>query len=484
MRLGKAALAGLAAALFTVPASALAADHPGRDWTPLDDAPISEIRIANTNELGLLRTSDGVLHALWVNNREDGTQALVHQSFAGTKPAVPGTASDTDTVFTVNPAADQSFNDRVDLTSNGADGLRALFATTFPGSPIDGILSTAVSATGTSWSSPVAASATASGQRSPVYAASGIGGGTDLQGVTTGAWGDSSPDGGGYRVGLTTTGADIHFPATLGDIDPDVATDAATGETVIAVNHQDVGINLYSPTGADLGTVPQSGHAWTLQRTSVTGRVGAPGIYVGYGTGDNMFNARPAIYRVGSSKFIFLKNQKDAAHVGIAAAPGGRLWIYWDRDGKLYASRTNPDVSKFGAIVRYPSPLGGDGTIYRLAGEGSLGSLDLMALVDAKGHLNWWLERLMPGLTIEAVGDGTVKAGETIKFKVTDAGDPVKGIEVYVVIGKQHIADGTNASGVAKLKIPGDAGKGKDKAYTDAYPDYSDAKPVEFKIKG
>ena len=52
------------------------------------------------------------------------------------------------------------------------------------------------------------------------------------------------------------------------------------------------------------------------------------------------------------------------------------------------------------------------------------------------------------------------------------------------MIGKQKISDATNASGVAKLKMPADAGKGKDKAYTDAYPDYTDAKPVQFKIKG
>ena len=484
MSLGKEALAGTAMVLaLALPASALAQDYPGTQWTPLEDDP-SGINMANTNEVGLLRTDDGVLHVLYVNNRANGTQALLQMAFTGTNPAVPGTRSDPITVFTVSPAANQSFNDRVDLASNGADGLRALFATTFPNGPLDGILSTSVSATGASWSSPVAASATAAGQRSPVYAASGIGGGTDLQGVTTGAWGDSAPDGGGWRVGLTTNGGDSHFPATLGDIDPDVATDTVSGETVIAVNHQDVGINLYSPTGADLGTVPQSAHAWTQQRTSVTGRVGADGIYVGYGTGDNMFDARPAIYRVGSSKFIFLKNQKDAAHVGLAAAPGGRLWIYWDREGKLYASRTNPEVTKFGAIVKYSAPLGGDGSIHRLAGEGSLGSLDLMALIDLDGHLNWWLERLMPGLTVEVLGDGTVEAGKKVKVKVTDAGDPVKGVDAYIVVGKDHIEKATNASGVAKLKVPANAKKGKASAGADGYPEYTDAKPVEFKVKG
>lgn len=486
MRLGRVARAGIAAAaLLAAPASALAASDPaGGDWSPLDDKPTSEVNIVNTNELGLLRTGDGVLHVLWVNGRDDGTQALLHTALTGTEPSHPGLVARPETVFTVTPAANQSFNDRVDLASNGADGLRALFSTTFPGSPIDGILATSVSAAGTTWSSPIAGSATAVGQRSPVYAAAGIGGGTDLQGVTTGAWGDSAPDAGGYRVGLTTTGADAHFPGTLGDIDPDVATDSVTGESFVAVNHQDVGINLSSVAGADVGTVPQSAHAWTLQRTSITGRIGASGVYVGYGTGDNMFGAKPAIYRVGSSKFILLKNQADAAHVGIAAAPEGRLWIYWDRDGKIFASRTNREITKFGAIVRYPGPLFEDATFYRLAGEGSLGSLDLFALADVKGSLNWWVERLMPGLKLEVVGNGNVKPGDKIQFLVTDAGDPVKGIDVYAVIGGKKVSKATNASGKAKLKMPEDVNKGKEKAFGDGYPDYTEAKPVGFKITG
>jgi hypothetical protein len=479
MRCREALLALAAGALLALPNAALAASDPaGGEWTPLSAA-----NIGNTNELGLLRTPDGVLHVLWVNNLANGTQALTHTKFTGTEPNHPGSPSPSDTVFTVNPAANQSFNDRVDLVSNGADGLRALFATTYPGSPIDGGLATSVSATGATWSPPVAASATAAGQHSPVYAASGIGGGTDLQGVTTGAWGDSSPDGGGYRVGLTTNGADSRFPATLGDIDPDVATDSVTGETVIAVNHSDVGINLISPTGAALGTVPQSAHAWTLQRTSITGRLGAPGVYVGYGTGDNMFSAKPAIYQVGASQFLFLKNQSDAAHVGITAAPEGRLWIYWDRGGKVYASRTNREVTKFGAIVSFPTPHGDADSVYRLAGEGSLGSLDLFALMDPTGDVNWWTERLMPGLKLEVVGNGTVEQGKKLKLKVTDAGDPVKGVDVYTVLANKKITEATNASGTAKLKIPDDASKGKEQAFTDAYPEYTDGK-VKFKITG
>jgi hypothetical protein len=206
-------------------------------------------------------------------------------------------------------------------------------------------------------------------------------------------------------------------------------------------------------------------------------------VYVGYGTGDNMFNAKPAIYQVGASKFIFLKNQSDAAHVGITAAPEGRLWIYWDRDGKVFASRTNPEVTKFGAIVSYSTPRGDADSVYRLAGEGSLGSLDLFALMNPTDDLNWWTERLMPGLKLEVVGNDNVQPSEKLKLKVTDAGDPVKGIDVYAVIANKKLAATSNASGTAKLKIPENAGKGKEKAFTDAYPDWTDGK-VKFKITG
>jgi hypothetical protein len=467
--------------LLGLPAAAGAATQ----WTPLSDAPTGDVNISNTNEIGLERSADGVLHVLWVNSRANGTQALLHSAVTGTVAGSPDVVANPNLVLSVTTAANQSFNDRVDLVPSAAGGLRALFATTFPGNTIDGILATSTSANGGStWSGAVAASATASAQRSPVYAATGIGGATNLQGSTTGTWGDSSPTGGGYRVGLTTNGADTHFSDSCCEIDPNAAFDSATGAGFVAANLQDTGIQVIPLSGGASAVVPQSAHAWTLQRTSITGRIGADGVYVGYGTGDNMFNAKPAIWRIGAPQFIFLKNESDAGHVGIAAAPEGRLWVYWEREGSVYASRTNRDISKFGAIVKVKGPHSGDDSFFNLQGEGSLGTLDLFALASAaSGPENWYVQRLAPGLTLDTPDGKVVKRGKKIKFQVTDAGDAVQGIDVSTVIGGKTISKTTNAAGKAKLKIPKDAKKGNQTAFTEPDPGYTGAKAA-FKIKG
>ena len=472
----------LAAALCTLlatPAAALAdADPPGSEWTPVETEPSTPINIVNTNEIGLERTADGVLHVLWVNDLSNGSEALIHSPVVGKKPAHPGSVGDETTLLVADPSASRSLNDNVDLVPAGS-GLRALFSTTWPSSPIDGVLATSTSADGSTWTSPSPASATDPAQRSPVYAATGIGGAVGLDGTTYSAWGDSSPSGGGYHVGLSPSEPDRRFSPDCCEIDPGVGVDAVSGEVVVAANLSDTGITLRSLNAGTTTVVPKSDHAWTGQRTSISGRIGKPGVYVAWGTGDNMFNARPALWRVGAPKFKFLKHQFDAAHVGMAPAPQGRMWVYWDRNGKVYASRTNRSATKFGAIVKIHGALGSS-TFYRLAGEGSLGTLDLFALTDVEGTLGWWFERITPGLTLD--GDAAVKAGDSLVLYVTDAGEPVSGIGVRTTIGGKVISDTSNAQGKVSLKIPGDAKPGKEKAFTDHDPAYTPAK-TKFKVK-
>jgi hypothetical protein len=473
-------LSAVIASAYALGASpALATGPPGSEWTPLNDVEgLSAVGMSNTNEIGLERTADGVLHVLWVNDRGDGSEALLHSPFVGTKPGSPGLPGPTTRVLSVLTSADRSLNDNVDLLPSGG-GLRALFSLTNPGNPNDGILSTSTSATGDSWTPSVTASASATGQRSPVYAASGISGGVGLDGTTYSTWGDSSPSGGGYHVGLSPASPDNPFSPACCEIDPNVGVDSVSGEVMVASNLPDTGIRIESLSSGTTRTVSKSAHAWTGQRTSISGRVGAPGIYVAWGTGDNMFNARPALWKVGAPKFKFLKNQHDAAHVGMTPAPEGRLWVYWDRDGKVYASRTNRAATKFGAIVKIPGALGAE-TFYRLAGEGSLGPLDIFALTQTDSALNWWTERIVPGLTLKC--DGSAAQGQKLGCEVTDAGEPVGGIQVYSVLGGKEVSDVSSPQGKAKLKIPAKASPGKEKARTGFDHEWTGAKTV-YKIK-
>src|SRR4029077_8523262 len=122
-------------------------------------------------------------------------------------------------------------------------------------------------------------------------------------------------------------------------------------------------------------------------------------------------------------------------HVGITPAPGGRLWVYWERGGVIYYTRTNPEVTKFGAVLQTNAPKPGD-SIYRLSAEGSRERLYMLALDGPPGGSpNWWGRAVAAGLTCKALGNGKVKPGKKITFQVTDAGDPVVGASFFAFIG-------------------------------------------------
>jgi hypothetical protein len=95
----------------------------------------------------------------------------------------------------------------------------------------------------------------------------------------------------------------------------------------------------------------------------------------------------------------------------------------------VFATRSNKAATKFGAIRRINVPGGNSSTIFDLAGEGSRGPLDVLALVDppAGGIANFH-QRILPGLTLRA----TKKANGKFAFKVTDAGQAVAGAKVKV----------------------------------------------------
>ena len=74
----------------------------------------------------------------------------------------------------------------------------------------------------------------------------------------------------------------------------------------------------------------------------------------------------------------------------------GRLWIFWrNGTGKLQATRTNKAATRIGAIRDVAPPRGT--TVYRTAGDGSRGPLDLVSLVaGARGAMD--STRSVPGL--------------------------------------------------------------------------------------
>lgn len=445
-----AACAVLAAAALLWAGPALAGP-PGK-WTRVTG--IEGVEAVNTDEIGLARTADGVLHVAWTRKVDALSDTLLHSAITANGKAVTGP----DTIFY---SPNTGMNNSVDLVPGPGGGLRVLFSGLFPAKAIDGVLSTAVAPeAGTTWTPPTPVSNIAS--PSAVYVAAGIGSSVSPAGAVVSAWGDSGPSDGGYHVGLSPLDSDIHFSPAADEVDPNVAFDLADGMGFVAWNDlPEVGLDsvkVLPLTGGATMTAPKSGATWIGQRVSIAGRIGG-GVYLAYGSGSNPYSARPAWWRVGAASASVVSGQTDARHTGLAAGPGGRLWLFWDRDRKIYAARTNPAATKLGQIVSIKTP-GGTGAIYRLNAEGSLGPLDILALAEAKGGLGYFHQRVLPGLTFIAKPNA-VRRGRKVTFSVTDAGKRLKGAKIVLKVGGKKLAKKTNGKGKAKIKVPAGAKPGR-----------------------
>jgi hypothetical protein len=325
----------------------------------------------------------------------------------------------------------------------------------------DSVMASATSADGGAWTvqGPVSK---LEPQGKPVYAASGIGAAIGTDGTFYSIWGDSAPGGGGFHAGLDPSAPDGELPGGLKS-DPDAGVDSQSGQVFAGWNSLDdegVVVMPLSPGGQRV-SIPNS--APQLQhRVGITGRIGAPGVFVAYAQGSNPFLADPAVYRVDTGATTRL-TAKDGELVSIAAAPAGHLWVFWKDVGTIYASRSNKAATRWGRIVRVKAPSGST-TIYDLSGEGSLGPLDLLAHVDPPtGTLSSWHQRILPGLFLTT----RKSKGKTV-VKVTDAGEPVAGAKVNV---KGDGSKTTGPRGTVSFDLP--AGRYKVSAGGQGYDSYS-----------
>jgi hypothetical protein len=150
-------------------------------------------------------------------------------------------------------------------------------------------------------------------------------------------------------------------------------------------------------------------------------------VFVAYGRGSNPFLSDPSVYRVDTGTATRL-TKKDGEMTSIAAAPGGRLWVFWKVDSTIYATRSNPDATKWGQFVSVKAPQKSQ-TIYNLTGDATLGPLDLLAAVETpSGSLASWHQRVLPGIAFKA---GKAGKGKTV-ITVTDAGKALGGVKVTV----------------------------------------------------
>lgn len=188
--------------------------------------------------------------------------------------------------------------------------------------------------------------------------------------------------------------------------------------------------------------------------TPITGRIGAPGVFVaacnGYPT-----CTRAQVWRLGTAKPITVGTGKDIRIAQVSPAPGGRLWAYWTTKGQLWARRSNPAGTVYGATVNVPLPKSADTYVWKLAGNGAAGYLDALVSLRLGNVDTTQTTRILPGLSVTA--PSKVKSGVTYAFRVTDAGVPVPGATVRL---RGKLAK-TDAKGIAKVLVAGTAGSAK-----------------------
>jgi hypothetical protein len=425
----KAAVLVALAALAAVPAAQ--AGPPGK-WTQVTGVGEPD---PNILDAGLARTGDGVLHVLW--SRESTAAAvLLHSTISANAKTVGGP----DTVFT---NTNGGINESAALVRT-PDGLRAFFGAT---NQFTDALGTATAGPdGKTWSAAATASLGGTGAK-PVYVAAGIAAALAPNGTFVSAWGSSAPGGEGFHAGLSPTDPD----GSLGGgtvIDPGVGVDSQSSAAFVAGNLLDEDGTMVlpvSPAGARV-TIPNSGAEQLQHPVGITGRIGKPGVFVAYTQGTNEFLGKPAIYRVDTGKSIRLSNRKGGEDVCVAAAPGGRLWAFWKDGDTIFATRSNTSATKFGRVVSLRALKKGT-TIYELNGEGSLGPLDVLALLDPpSADIANWHQRILPGLSLSA------KKGKNgkVTFVVSDAGTALGGAKVKL---KGDGSKTTGGKGTAKFTL-------------------------------
>jgi hypothetical protein len=271
--------------------------------------------------------------------------------------------------------------------------------------------------------------------------------------------------------GTSAATPNVNLQQGLGDFgwDPGIALDKASGQMVVAWFSDATGhTGVYTEavdqsTGAATGTPRVMPGTSTLAdgpfngRTQIAARAGG-GLFVAY-TGGYPSHDRLLVWRVGAGVLsLQLKFASQINSVGIASDPGGRLWIYWAGStpaGRLvvYARRSNPKVSRWGAIVAVAPPAGATDS-WHLVGNAQRTRLDLLGSFsnDTNAPVATSHTQVLPGLSLATAPTHLrvdSKQPQQVIATVTDAGTPVPGAVVHA--GSETAT--TNAHGKATFKL-------------------------------
>jgi hypothetical protein len=354
-------------------------------------------------QLGLARTGDGVLHVIW--NRGNSSTSIFETRLSaagkpvGTSTVAKGWNGNGGLGLVVMP--DRTLR----LFAPGTGGINTFTAPTGGGSWS--------LQSGTAWGSAIAESAyvigaalTKDGQ--PVTAWRGLAG----EGVPPGS---IAP----YEGGMAESY---------------LATDTASGAVVLSgstnAGQGGVYVQRILPSPGPRVVLGPLGKEWGNQ---VSGRSGAPGVYVAYADGRSV-----RLYRYGGgSKTVATGPYLSAT---VCAGPAGRLWIAWGgSDGSVVVTRSNRAATTFEPAQKLHLP---GGALTFLQCEGSAGPADLFAAGQQNGGFSHAHVLAQLALHVQATR-------KKVTISARDAGDPVSGVSVTA--GGKHLK--TAANGQASLTL-------------------------------
>jgi hypothetical protein len=409
--------------------SAARAGSPGT-WTRATDP-----GGRNIDEVGLARTADGVLHVVWPKQTaKDG--GILHRPISrigklGSAIAATGRWDAVD-------------NPDLVVLPNGT--LRLFFAGLGSTFAQGGIQSASAPASGASWTAQGSRVSASVGAGGPVGAAT-LSDGTP---IFTWASGTSLY----VHVGLSSGNPDLEVGPTPRCCFylPNVERDRASGQVVIAFHSLVSGepgifVQTIRPALGQRRLVPSSLTKGNFipsdQRTPLIAR-SAGGLYVAFCKGYPTCRS-VRLWKVGSAKPLTVATGGTIEDVNASPGPDGRIWVMWQRSSskRVYAKRSNRAATRFGPLTVIKPPAGTT-TIWKVGGEGSLGTLDLLVSVSTSGSLATWHTQVRPRLSLGCNG------GKIVSCTVTDAGDPVAGAKVKM--GAKKLI--SNSHGKAAANVP------------------------------
>lgn len=405
--------------LITVCGAAPASAAPWKRLTTPDGS--------STDQVGLARTGDGVLHVAWHHPTGPNTEDLNHTvitragRIGATSPIQSGWTGFTNTALVVEPGGLRAFWGGF-RTTDSSDPQRETNTALSP----DG---------GASWAlQPGQVNPSGAQSYGSSHAATVRGDGSTMQAFagTLGTW---------VHAGLSPATPNINFMAgrQYGN-DPNLATDA-TNRTVMAWYSNATGllgvlaqdVNADGSPGPGPLTMPGTGamNVGMLSRTPLVARRGG-GFYVAYPTPGGV-----RVWRVGASRAPVVARIDNSPAVAIAAAGGGRIWVLWTKgfgDPDVLARRSNKGATTLGATVNAGHPQNAM-QAYQLDANAAGNTLDVLANfnIGSASDAVTSYRRLKPGLTLKA-SPGRLRKGKPteVRFTVRDAGDAVRGARVKV----------------------------------------------------